>query len=115
MTTYNSNLLPKYWKLRSKYPYGMFEDSPEYITIYGFMVFDNHRTVLFNKKYNRIGTMERRYAKLLIEEAREKMWINNLWINYKNIVKVDEHYPSQCPLTVLINASVANLSYGLCL
>ena len=109
--TFDTNLLPKYWKFKGKYPYGLFTNSPLNLTIYTFMIFDYNRTILLNKSFNNIGSMERRYAKLLLEEAKEKSWINNIYVNYKNIVELDEYYPIQCPLTVFVDASTVNLSH----
>jgi hypothetical protein len=63
--------------------------------VYIFLFFNRKRALLLNRAYELLGTMETRYAKKLIEEAKEQGWISNTWENYDGGSR-PKGYPKKC-------------------
>lgn len=87
--------LPYYWKTRApRKPYG-FDPKEEKSSIYIILFFERRRTLLLSRNYSVLGTMETRYAKKILEEAKENNWVAQNWENYDGGDR-PEGYPKKC-------------------
>jgi len=86
--------LPYRWEYKEYFPFGLIKDSSPKRTIYIIAFFPRKRALLFNKDYEKIGMTETRIARQLLEEAKERKWLETQWDGWTGGTRPEE-YPKK--------------------
>ena len=105
-------ILPHHWTKFCRKPYCAEElTSKLYIpnfanfpTIYGFLFFDKKRTIIINRNWDKIGSMDTRNSKFLVNEAIDSDWIKEIREKYK-LPWNEPFYPDIIEKVILIEVS----------
>lgn len=100
--------LPRFWKKFSKRPWNI--DGNDfgyslYLQVYGFLFFKGKRTLIINKSWDCIGSLDTRNSRHLTEEANELGWIKETRQSYKVPFNM-EYYPDVCDEVIIIDSTV---------
>lgn len=94
--------LPKFWNMYSKIPYSRKYENEYKDVVYAIAFFEKKRALLFRRDYTILGNTETRRAKILIEEAIENMWIEQIFVNAR-LGDRPEGYPKEAKTLYWIN------------